>query len=215
MWHRAAGFVAIVVISTLLGFLLSAPPARAAETAEVFVTTNVEKGTAILNNVSLNAGERQERFRTFVLSITDAKRVAIFTLGPYARGASGSQLDEYVQSFTDYLTAIYERGLDRYRGQTIRVTGSVARSDDDSVVNAEIIGKGATSPPLRIAFRVRKSEVNFVVTDLQIEGVWLALSQRSDFAAYLQRHGADIGSLSKELKLRAGQIRSGEATPSS
>jgi phospholipid transport system substrate-binding protein len=212
MRHRVASFVAAVFISFLLGFLLTAPPARAAETAESFVTANVEKGTAILNDTTLSDGERQERFRTFVLSLTDVKRVAIFTLGPYARGESGSQLDDYVHAFTDYLAAVYERGLAKYSGQTIRVTGSVARSDNDNVVNAEIIGKDTNYPPLRIAFRVRKSEAGFVVTDLQIEGVWLALNQRADFAAYLQRHSGDIGTLSQELKLRAGQIRLGAGT---
>jgi len=209
-WPKAATFIAVAIVSTLLGFLLSAPPARAAETAEQFVTGNVEKGMAILNDGALKADERQERFRNFLLSITDAKRVAIFTLGSYARGASQAQLNDYVASFADFLTAVYQKGLDTYRSQTIRVTGSIVRSDNDSVVDAEIAGKDASDPPLRIAFRVRKNEAGaFVVTDLQVAGVWLALSERSDFTAYLQQHHSDIGALSNELKVRAAQIRSG------
>jgi phospholipid transport system substrate-binding protein len=212
-WNRGVGFLAIALVATLLGFLLSAPPARAAQTAEQFVTASVEKGSIILNDRTLKAEERQEHFRRFLLSITDPRRVAIFTLGPYARSASTAQLDAYVESFTDYLVAVYQKGLDAYRGQTIRVTDSILRSDNDAVVNAEIIGAETTSPPLRIAFRVRKNEAgSFVVTDLQVAGAWLALSERADFTAYLQQHRGDIGALSEELKMRAAQIRSGQKT---
>ena len=212
-WNRAAGFIAIALLSMLLGYLWFAPPAQAAETPERFVAANVEKGSAILNDRTLNADERQQRFRDFMLSITDAKRIAIFTLGSYARIASEKQLDVYVGSFTDFATAVYQRGLDAYRGQSIHVTGSVARSDNDAVVNAEIIGTQPSSPPLRIAFRVRKNEAGaFIVTDMQVAGVWLALSERSDFTAYLQQHRGDIAALSAELKVRAAQIRAGDKT---
>src|SRR3954470_2739133 len=108
--HKAAGFVAIAILSTLLGFLLSAPPARAAQTAEQFVTAGVEKGSAILNDRRLSADERRERFRSFLLSITDPRRVALFTLGSYARGASVDQLDAYIASFSDFLVAVYQKG---------------------------------------------------------------------------------------------------------
>jgi phospholipid transport system substrate-binding protein len=58
---------------------------------------------------------------------------------------------------------------------------------------------------------VRKNEAGgLVVTDLQVAGVWLALSQRADFTTYLQQHRGDIGVLSNELKLRAAQIRAGD-----
>jgi len=210
--HRVAGFIAIAIVSILLGFVFSAPPARAAETAESFVSASVEKGTAILNNRTLSADERQQRFRDFLLSITDPKRIAIFTLGTYARSTPETQLNAYIASFTDFATAVYQKGLDAYRGQTIHVTGSITRSDNDAVVNAEIMAKEAASPPLRVAFRVRKNEGGtFVVTDLQVAGVWLALSERSDFTAYLQQHGGNIAALSNELKVRAAQIRSGSS----
>jgi|SRR5579871_1200413 len=210
-WNRAAGFIAIALLSMLLGYLSFAPPAQAAETPEHFVSASVEKGTAILNDRTLNAEERQQRFHDLLLSITDAKRIAMFTLGPYARNASEKQLGVYVGTFTEFVTAVYQKGLDAYRGQSIQVTGSIARSDNDAVVNAEIVGAQPASPPLRIAFRVRKNDAGaFVVTDLQVAGVWLALSERSDFTAYLQQHRGDIDALSDELKVRATQLRFGD-----
>jgi ABC-type transporter MlaC component len=61
---------------------------------------------------------------------------------------------------------------------------------------------------LRLAFRVRQtSSGEHVITDLQVEGAWLALTQRADFTAYLQRHGANIAGLAMELQDRAAQLR--------
>jgi phospholipid transport system substrate-binding protein len=60
---------------------------------------------------------------------------------------------------------------------------------------------------------VRKNEAGaLIVTDMQVAGVWLALSERSDFTAYLQQHRGDIAALSTELKVRAAQIRAGDKT---
>jgi phospholipid transport system substrate-binding protein len=67
---------------------------------------------------------------------------------------------------------------------------------------------------MRIAFRVRKNEAGaFLLTDLQVAGAWLALSERSDFTAYLQQHHGDIGALSAELKHRAALLRSSDEKP--
>ena len=38
------------------------------------------------------------------------------------------------------------------------------------------------------------------MTDLQVEGVWLALLQRSDFSAFLQQNGGRIADLTADLQ---------------
>jgi len=206
LWRRASLRV-LVFIAVGAGVMLSLPEARAAGTAETFVTTSIDKGTAILRSGSLNTDQRQTQFRDFLLSITDTKRVGLYTLGPYARGASEPDITSFVAAFTDFITAIYQRSLDGSHGQTIRVTGSTERSEDDIVVRADVLEPNGKSEPLKIAFRVRRNDSDeYIVTDLQIEGVWLAMNQLADFTAYLQQHNGEIGQLSSELEKRALQI---------
>ncbi|MDE2475502.1 MAG: hypothetical protein KGO48_10685, partial [Alphaproteobacteria bacterium] len=62
-----------------LVMLMFSLAAQAATPAEAFVDASIQKGNAILRNESLDQSERDREFRDFVLSITDMKRVALFT----------------------------------------------------------------------------------------------------------------------------------------
>ena len=64
-------------------------------------------------------------------------------------------------------------------------------------------------PQLEVAFRVRKtSEGKPIITDMQVEGIWLALSQRSDFTAFLQQHNGSVQALTDDLKRQTAQLSS-------
>jgi len=177
--------------------------ARAANEAEAFVRSNIDKSYAILNR---HASNRQAEFRALLLSIVDTRRIALFTLGPYARGQSQPELDAFIAAFTDYLIAVYERGLDVYRGKMLEVIGSTERAPGDVIVNAVVDGQEASKTHLD--FRVRRKPGGAtVIKDLQVEGIWLALSQREAFIAYLQQHHGSIAELSSELQRKAGHMR--------
>jgi phospholipid transport system substrate-binding protein len=190
------GSVAFIAFAT---FLLVCR-AHAGDEAEAFVRSNIEKSYAILNH---DASNSQAEFRALLLSIVDTRRIALFTLGPYARGQSQPELDPFIAAFTNYL--VYKRGLDVYRGKMLDVIGSTERAPDDVIVNAVVGGQQASKT--HINFRVRRQLGGpNAITDLQVEGVWLALSQREEFIAYLQQHHGSIAELSSELQRKAGQI---------
>jgi phospholipid transport system substrate-binding protein len=203
-----------VLLSALIAALvmLTTSETRAAPAAnpsEAFVQENIEKGYSILNSTMLSDEQRRGQFRDFMLSLTDARRIGMFTLGPYANRASKEDIDSFIDAFSDYAVAVYETRLSKYKGQTLRVTGSVQRAADDVVVNTDVINPATpTAQPLRAAFRVRKtSDGRPIVTDIQVEGVWLALSQRSDFTGFLQQHGGRIPDLTSDLKRQAQVLR--------
>jgi len=181
----------------------------AASPAETFVQQSIEKGYAILNSTSLSDEQRRAQFRDFILSLTDARRIGLFTLGPYANTASKEEIESFIDAFSDYAVAVYESRLSKYKGQTLRVTGSVQRAADDVVVNTDVVDPAMpNAQPLKAAFRVRRtSDGRPIVTDVQFEGVWLALSQRSDFTGFLQQHGGRLAELTADLKRQAQTLR--------
>jgi ABC-type transporter MlaC component len=193
------GSLAFVALATFF----PVPSARASDEVEAFVRSNIDKSYAILNRDTSN---RQAEFRALLLSIVDTKRIALFTLGPYMRGQSQPGLDAFIAAFADYLAVVYERGLDVYKGRTLEVIGSTERAPDDVIVN--IVVDGGEASKTHIDFRVRRQHGGAnVITDLQVEGVWLALSQRAEFVAYLQQHHGSIAELSAELQRKAEQMR--------
>jgi phospholipid transport system substrate-binding protein len=195
------------VFAFLLAFgVLFASEARAANPAETFVQSTINKSYAILNDGVLNASERQQQFHALLVSAVDGRRVALFTLGPYARDAAQIDVETFEDAFTDFLTAVYQRGLDKYTDP--KVTGSSERARDDVIVNVTAASPNGSASRLELAFRVRQtSNGERVITDLQAEGAWLAITQRAEFTAYLQQHGANIAGLAMELEKRTAQIR--------
>lgn len=187
--------------------------AHKANEAEAFVQASIDRGYGILNNKELSAADRQMQFREFLSSITDTKRVALFTLGPHARSASQSDIERFLVTYDEFAAAMYQGYFDWYTGQSLRVVNSVVRSQDDVVVYADVVGPSGT-PQFKIGFRVRKDAAQKnIVTDFQFEGVWLALNQRADFTSFLQQNKGDFGLLSTELQKRTQRFREAWAPP--
>jgi phospholipid transport system substrate-binding protein len=206
-------------VFTIAVALIALPSAHAANSAtgdpaETFVQDSIDKGYTILNDSALSADERENRFRAFLISVLDMRRIAAFTLGPYERRASVAELDDFDKAFTDYIATIYQQKLDAYTGQTIHVTGSMVRAADDVIVTANTVGAASTQPPVNLAFRVRNNNngKNSII-DVQVEGIWLALTQRDEFTDYLQQHGGDIQGLTNELGSRAQGIHGSAPHP--
>lgn len=216
--RRVAAFLALGALCA--GAMLAAAPARAAgqpaNPTEVFVQQNIDKGYNILNNAKLTKDERHRQFHDFIVGLTDMRRIGIFTIGQYARGASQAELDTFIAAFTEYAVAVYETRLGKYTGQTFRITGSIPRAADDVVVNTDVISlTNSAAEPFKAAFRVRKtSDGRFILTDIQVEGIWLALSQRSDFTGFLQQHNGRLADLISDLKRQTDTLLSGGAPQS-
>jgi len=94
----------------VMSLMLQSPSAHAAPSPpEMFVQQNVDKGLIILNDNSLARPERDTEIRALLLSITDVKRLALFTLGANARGASNSQLDDFVRAFSGFFAVVFQQ----------------------------------------------------------------------------------------------------------
>ena len=206
-WYAVLLAAIVAAIAMLSASELRAAPA--ANPAEAFVQENIEKGYAVLNSTTLSDEQRRAQFRDFMLSLTDARRIGMFTLGQYANSASKEDIEAFIDAFSEYAVAVYESRLSKYKGQTLKVTGSVQRAADDVVVNTDVVNPGTpNAQPLKAAFRVRKtSDGRSIVTDIQVEGVWLALSQRSDFTGFLQQHGGRLPDLTTDLQRQTQLLR--------
>jgi phospholipid transport system substrate-binding protein len=177
---------------------LFASSARAANAAEDFVSGSIQAGFDILNDRAASQTERRERFASFLLGLTDAKRVAVFMLGRYASTAAQADLDSYVAAYQDYAMAIYQSYFTLYSGQSLRVASSRERAPGDFVVVTSIVGPGST--PMEIDFRVRTDGAKPLLVDVGVAGVWLALAQRDEFLSVLAQNNGDIKALTAHLR---------------
>ncbi len=180
-----------------LPFAFSAGNAiAAANPAEEFIGSNVQTGFDILNDRSLSSQERSRHFASFLLGLTDLKRVALFLLGRYAAQAP-ADLDAYVAAYQDYVLSVYQSYFARYAGQTLHVRASRERAPDDFIVNTDMVGGGQ---PMQIDFRVRTDGAKPLLVDFAVEGVWLSLAERDQFISVLAQNNGDIKALTAHLR---------------
>jgi phospholipid transport system substrate-binding protein len=208
---------ALALFAGTLGNFASARAAAAKTPVEDFVQQNIDKGSVVLRNQSVSDTERHARFHTFMLSISDMRRIGIFALGQYANRLSKEDTDTYIAAFTDYAIPLYELWLGKYSSdRTLNVTGETQRAADDFVVSADAVSvTNRAAQPFKVSFRVRKAaDGSFIVTDMTAEGISLALTLRSDFTAFLQQHGDRVSDLIARLKMQSETINSAVAAPS-
>jgi phospholipid transport system substrate-binding protein len=207
---RRRRLLRIMALAAIAGaFGVGAMPARAATPAESFVEENVQHGLAILNDKSLTADQTEQRFLTFLDSLTDVRRIALFTLGSAASAASPTDVDVFVGAFRDYADAVDQSQLAEYSGETLKVTGSVERASGDFIVNTVIAEPSGRTTGSEVDFRVSNTGSRMVVTDVSVRGVWLALQERDQFTGFLSQHNNDVKALADDLKRRAASIRTG------
>jgi phospholipid transport system substrate-binding protein len=175
----------------------------ATNAAEDFVNGNIQAGFDILNDKGASVVQRRERFASFLLGLTDVKRVAVFLLGRYATGAPQTDLDAYVAAYQDYVLTLYQSYFALYAGQSLRVLASRERAPNDFVVTTNVTGPNSTA--MEIDFRVRTDGAKPVLVDLGVAGVWLGLAQRDQFLSVLAQNNGDIKALTAHL--RAAQTR--------
>jgi phospholipid transport system substrate-binding protein len=183
--------------------LIGASPVFAATPPEAFISDNIQKGLVILNDPQLSAAQRGAQFEQLLISLTDMKRIATFTLGQYARTASPADLDDFAAAFQSYSVAVYRSYLGLYAGQALKITGSSQRAPDDYIVSTVMVDPGNRSgqqQPLQVNFRVRTDSGKPELTDFSVAGIWIALSQRDQFGAFLAQNHGDVKALIAHLQ---------------
>lgn len=184
-------------VIALAAFAALALPAMADAKTEAYVQKNASDVLASLNDPTLNADQRTAKFNAYMDQFTDMEAVANFAIGKYARRFTPEDLARYQKVFREYALAVYESELDAYRGEAVQVKDSVDRSDKDSIVNTVI--KRDDGKDMDVRWRVLTRDGKYQVVDvaLNIDGnlIWLAIEQRAQFLALLDRTNGSADAL--------------------
>ena len=165
--------------------------------AEQFVQTEANRALKILSVGSDT--EKIRQFRVFVDQVADVPRITTFVLGKYQRTISPAQSQQFATVFREYASNVYESRLDDYHGETMKVTGSVVRKPGDVIVTSTIVG-GAQKQPVPVRWRVLQSGGGWRVVDVEVKGVWLAITEQQDFVSTIDNAGGNINVLIAQLQ---------------
>ena len=188
-------------IAMLAPVAAHAQAARDAQ-AEAFVQTEANRALGILKDQGLSQSARKQAFRAFVDQVADVPRVTGFVLGKYNRTITPAQRQAFAPVFREYASSVYETRLSDYKGESLKVTGSTVRKPGDVIVSSQVVG-GAQKEPVRVSWRVLKGDDGrWRVVDVEVAGVWLAITQQQDFVSTIDNARGDINVLINQLKMQ-------------
>lgn len=182
-----------------------AAPARAASADIVsggreFVRSMADSGINFLSDDRLSEAQRKAEFRKLLRSSYDMPTIGRFALGVYWRTATKAQQTEYQKLFENMIVDIYSRRFGDYNGQRLEVLSARKETATDVIVTSLIVPKESGQEKIKVDWRVRSKNGQYKVIDVIVEGVSMALTQRSDFASVIQRGGGNVNVLLELLR---------------
>lgn len=182
------GFVVAMSFAVLLP--LSVTPSQAMNAAEGYVA---KLSNSVL--VAANAGEKK-RFRTLMHDHTDIRTIGMFSLGRYARKLPKAKRTQYYKLVENWIAKTfisYSKGKD---GQKFKIVSSTVRGNKITLVKSKIVG-GGNAP---VKWRLIRHNNSYLVSDVNVAGIWLSILMKSKFVAKLNKHDGDFNQLFAYLR---------------
>jgi len=173
---------------------LTLPLARAAEEApdELIRRLSMEVLSTIKADKDVQSGDVRKVI-TFVDSMIMPKvnfsRMTASAIGRSWRQASPEQQKRLQDEFKNLLVRTYAGALSQLQDQTINVKPLRAQAGDTEViVRTEVLGRG---DPIQLDYRMEKTAGGWKIYDLNVLGVWLVETYRTQFAQEISARGID------------------------
>lgn len=196
--HSRRGAVAALVVGLFAPAVARARVTRDA-VAEQFVQTEGQKALSAVTNRSLAPAARDAAFRQMIDQLADFQRISGFVLGKYARVITPTQRQRFNTVFKGYAQRLFQTHLAAFKGNQLRVTGSVVRGPGDTVVNT-IVSGDPQAGPLPVAWRILGGPGTYKAVDVQTRGVWLAITLQQDFVSTIDNAGGNVDVLITRLE---------------
>jgi phospholipid transport system substrate-binding protein len=181
------------VLLSLLG-VLAATAALAQEAPDALVKRTADEILAIVRqDKDLQAGNQQKVVALAeqkVLPYFDFERMTRLAVGRGWRQASPEQRQALTSAFRTMLVRTYSTSLSQYRNQTIEVKPlKMAPADTDVTVRTQVIQQGG--PPIPIDYAMEKTDNQWKVYDVIVDGASLVTTYRGSFNDQVQKNGID------------------------
>jgi phospholipid transport system substrate-binding protein len=187
-----------------LGFTAFTLPALAAEAPDAMVKRlSTELLNLIKTDPAIKAGDQAR-----VMAVVDEKimpnvnfdRMSAAAVGRHWRQATPEQQKRLQSEFKAMLVRTYSGALGEVGDQTLAFKPlRMQPTDTEVVVRSEVRGRGE---PIQLDYRMEKSGDSWKIYDLNVMGLWMVETYRTQFAQEINAKGIDglIESLAQRNK---------------
>ncbi len=188
---KRRSWLAALMITTASAF---AVPAMAQEEAPdaMVKRLSTEVLATIKADPAIQAGDMNR-----IIALVDSKimpnvnftRMTASVVGRYWRQATPEQQKQLQDEFKTLLVRTYSGALGEVKDQTLSFRPMRSKPEDtEVVVRSEVRGKG---DPIQLDYRMEKTPTGWKIYDLNVLGVWLVETYRTQFAQEIGSKGID------------------------
>ena len=203
--HFAARFAALLLVSNLAASPLTASAAEEAPDA-LIKRVATEVLDAVKVDAAIQGGDMNK-----IMTLVDNKimpnvnfgRMTASAVGRFWRQATPEQQKQLQDEFKTLLVRTYSGALGQVKDQSLSFRPlRAAPADTEVVVRSDVHGRG---DPIQLDYRLEKTDGGWKIYDLNVMGVWLVETYRTQFAQEINAKGIDglIDSLAKRNKANA------------
>ncbi len=198
MMRRSLLTAAFIVLA---GALAPAIPAAAAADPAAVISNLGSRALEVLGK-DASQSQRVARFRELLREDFAVPEIARFVLGRYWNVATEEQRAEFLKLFEEYIALAYSTRLAEYTGETFKVTGS--RPDAEGAIVSSQILRPAGAAPVKVDWRLIGRNGAYKISDVSVDGISMAVTQRSEFASVIQHNGGQVQGLITMLREKTG-----------
>lgn len=184
------------VSAALAAALPGTAHAQAADKAAAFIKTTGDRLVAVINGAGSAADKRREVGK-IVNAAVDVETIGRFCLGRFWRQATPDQQKAYQALFNDVLIISITGKLGEYQG--VKFTMGRARGQEEDQIVSTVVER-PNNAPATVEWVVANAAASPRIVDVIAEGTSLRITQRSDYAAFLQRNNNSIDALIAAMK---------------
>ena len=195
-------FVLVIFFSL---FFISSPTKQsfnyvlAADDPGSYVMEMTKNAIDTLTNKSITQTEKEEQFGELFDTNFDVPSISRFVLGKYWKQASLDQKKKFIKAFRNYVVKTYSSRFNEYSGETLQLV-NFENESNPKIFLVHTILERENAPVIKVDWRIGKKKDKFVILDIIIEGISLAITQRSEFVSVIDQNEGSIDQLILLLK---------------
>ena len=164
-----------------------------------YIISTTEKAINALTDNSITQNEKEKRFGKLFDENFDVPSISRFVLGKYWKSATTNQKKVFFVTFRNYMVKTYSSRFNEYSGEKL----SLLNYENEPNLKLFVVHTALNrqnDPPIKVDWRVGLKKDRYVILDIIIEGISLAVTQRSEFVSVIDHNDGNLDNLIKLLK---------------
>ena len=152
-----------------------------------------------LTDTSIDQNKKEIKFGELFDKNFDVPSISRFVLGKYWKQASLDQKKNFIKAFRNYVVKTYSSRFNEYSGEQLTLLNFENESNPKIFIVHTALER-EDDVPITVDWRIGKKKDRYVILDIIIEGISLAVTHRSEFVAVIDQNEGNIDKLISSLK---------------